>query len=193
MLVYFFFYNIVSLRILAQVLKESNQIHHNFPNSMRTKGIRFIFRTHQPLQVFAPFVVLFKGEWWLVNCCASRELDNCTRWRQWLKTLQKLDDNNAAVIYCGCSRNSEFGNDSRRRHWRGAIKVNSEVGGKWGVCVVKVSGVLPFLVRPTGVVSDVAAWWLCSATLQHSHILSQIFSLLRSPIGSVTLDFQLDH
>lgn len=40
----------------------------------------------------------------------------------------------------------------RRWQWKGAIKVNSEVSGKWGVCVVNVSGVLRFPVWPTGIV-----------------------------------------
>lgn len=79
---------------------------------------------------------------------ASREQDDCTRWKQYLRTLRRLDDNNVAVIYCGCSRNSEFGMTGWQ--WKDAIKVNSEVGGK--VCVVNVSGVLRFPVWPTGIV-----------------------------------------
>lgn len=123
---------------------------------------------------------------------ACLEQDNCTRWRQHLRTLRRLDDNNAAVIYCGCSRNSEFGMTGWRQTVAVERRYKSELRGQRQMRSLcrKCLRCLAFSCLAHR--HRVAVRWLSSATLQHSHILSQMFSLPPSSLGCITQVCQHD-
>lgn len=133
--------------LLDYLSKETTISTTTFPAhwQWKTSDCFIIFKFRTQLQAIAPLVVLIKVECDWLTVVSSLERNNCTRWKQRLRTLRWLDDNNVAVIYCGCSRNSEYGINSRQWPWKGAIKVNSGAGGKWLVCVVNVSGFLLLL------------------------------------------------